>query len=108
MNPHTQPPKILSWLAVKAGISFALSNLLWQEACRDAAYHAEPGSSHYFALAVDRLVELVAAESLRRDAASLGFRPWARAQARLIAATIYWLDAYHQMVQRNLRALTGA
>jgi len=36
----------------------------------------------------DQLLELAAAESLREDAASFGWRPWARAQARFWAASM--------------------
>jgi hypothetical protein len=59
----------------------------------NAGPHAGPptGSADYFKLAVDRLLELVAAESLRADAASFGWRPWARAQARFWASRCRWL-----------------
>jgi hypothetical protein len=53
-----------------------------------AARRAATGSADYFKLAVDRLLELVAAESLREDAASFGWRPWARAQARFWAVSM--------------------
>ncbi len=105
LKPQMNPPQLMPWLAAKAGLPLPLSGLLWQEACLDAAYYAEPGTSRFFALAVDRLVEMITEESLRRDAASLGFRPWARAQARLIGATIGLIDSWQQVGQRSLLAL---
>jgi hypothetical protein len=83
MRSKPKTPKILPWLARKAGISDARAAEFWRDAEQWAARRAETGSSTYFKLAVDRLLELAAAESLREDAASFGWRPWARAQARL-------------------------
>lgn len=88
MRNYPKTPKLLPWLAKKAGISDARATILWHEAERWAARQASAGSSAYFKLAVDRLLELVAAESLRADAASFGWRPWARAQARLWAVSM--------------------
>ncbi|MCF8149994.1 MAG: hypothetical protein K9J80_04570 [Sulfuritalea sp.] len=85
-NPKT--PKLLPWLAKKAGVSERRAAVLWHEAERWAARRAAIGSSDYFKLAVDRLLELMAGESLRADAASFGWRPWARAQARFWAASM--------------------
>lgn len=82
MRTYPNTPKILPWLAKKAGISESRATALWHEAEHWAAHRATPGSSRYFKLAVDRLLELALAESLRADAASFGWRPWARAQAR--------------------------
>ena len=85
-NPKT--PKLLPWLAKKAGISERRATTLWHESERWAARRAASGSSTYYQLAVDRLLELTAAESLREDAASFGWRPWARAQARVWAVSM--------------------
>ena len=85
-NPRT--PKLLPWLAKKAGITERRATTLWHESERWAASRAAPGSSAYYKLAVDRLLELTAAESLREDAASFGWRPWARAQARVWAVSM--------------------
>lgn len=82
MRTRSRTPKLLPWLAKKAAISEARATALWREAERWAGHRASVGSSAYFKLAVDRLIELVAAESMREDAASFGWRPWARAQAR--------------------------
>jgi len=88
MTSKPKTPKILPWLARKAGISDARAAELWRDAEHWAARRAEAGSSAYFKLAVDRLLELAAAESLREDAASFGWRPWARAQARVWAVSM--------------------
>lgn len=88
MRSKPETPKLLPWLAKKAGISDARAATLWRDAERWAERRATAGSSDYYKLAVDRLLELVAAESLRADAASFGWRPWARAQARLWAVSM--------------------
>lgn len=81
MSTKCETPKLLPWLARKAGISDRRARTLWFDAARWADKTAVAGSSAYYKLAIDRLLELVTAESLREDAASFGWRPWARAQA---------------------------
>lgn len=93
MRTRIRTPKLLPWLAKKAGITERRASTLWHDAERWASNRAATGSSAYFKLAVDRLLELVAAESLLEDAASFGWRPWARAQARLWALS---MQAAHQ------------
>jgi hypothetical protein len=88
MNSYPKTPKLLPWLAKKAGISERRAATLWRDAERWAACRATAGSSAYHQLAVDRLLELAAAESLREDAASFGWRPWARAQASFWATSM--------------------
>lgn len=88
MKTMPKTPKLLPWLARKAGISDSRAVALWQDAERWAAHRAPAGSADYFRLAVDRLLQLVAEESLRADAASFGWRPWARAQARFWALSM--------------------
>lgn len=88
MTGKPKTPKLLPWLAKKAGVGEHRAAGLWRDAERWAARRAATGSSAYYQLAVDRLMELVAAESLREDAASFGWRPWARAQARLWAVSM--------------------
>lgn len=100
MKSAPKTPKILPWLARKAGISDVRAEALWHEAERWAERQAKPASAAYFKLAVDRLLQLVAAESLRADAASFGWRPWARAQARLWAASMH---AMHEVSALNAR-----
>lgn len=99
MNPKT--PKLLPWLAKKAGITERRAMALWVDAERWAKHRTAPGSADYFKLAVDRLLELVAAESLREDAASFGWRPWARAQARVWAVS---MQVAHQGAALSARA----
>ncbi len=100
MKTHPKTPKILPWLARKAGIADARAETLWHEAERWAARQATPGSSAYFKLAVDRLLQLAVAESLRADAASFGWRPWARAQARFWAVS---MQVMHEASALNAR-----
>lgn len=105
MSTNPKTPKLLPWLAKKAGIPERRARTLWFEAERWAARRASSGSSDYFKLAVDRLLELAAAESLREDAASFGWRPWARAQARLWAVSMQAAQEGSALVARGWRLL---
>ncbi|MFN3883587.1 MAG: hypothetical protein ACK4Q4_02375 [Rhodocyclaceae bacterium] len=81
MKPTT--PKILPWLAHKAGIPMRRATIFWHAACRHAALAtAETDSPAYWAVAMDRLLELIAAKRLQEDAASFGWRQWARHDRR--------------------------
>lgn len=101
MRTTPKTPKLLPWLARKAGISDSRAAALWREAERWAERRASVGSSTYFKLAVDRLLALAAAESLRADASSFGWRPWARAQARFWALS---MQAAHESSALSTRA----
>lgn len=105
MSSNPKTPKLLPWLARKAGISERRANTLWLESERWAARRASPGSPAYHQLAVDRLLELAAAESLREDAASFGWRPWARAQARFWAASMQAAQESSALVARGWRLM---
>lgn len=99
-------PKILPWLAHKAGIGMRRAEILWHAACRHAAHATnETDTPAYWAAAMDRLLELVAAERLREDAASFGFRRWARANESLWQAPLAVLDALTLNSQRGWRSL---
>jgi hypothetical protein len=86
MNPKT--PKLLPWLAKKAGITERRADHAMARCRTLGRAPRRTRLGRLFKLAVDRLLELVAAESLREDAASFGWRPWARAQARLWAVSM--------------------
>ena len=58
MRSYPKTPKILPWLAKKAGISESRAATLWHQAERWAEHRAKAGSSLYFKLAVDRLLQL--------------------------------------------------
>jgi hypothetical protein len=103
---RTHGPMILPWLAHKAGIDEPRAEKLWAA----ALHHAESRcgakeTPDYWQVAMDRLLELVAAESLREDAASFGWRPWARAQARLWDAPLGALDEFALVAGRIWRNL---
>jgi hypothetical protein len=108
MRSNPKIPKILPWLAKKAGISESRAATLWHDSERWAARRAKVGSSLYFKLAVDRLLELTAAESLRADAASFGWRPWARAQARLWAVSMQVAQQGSVLTDRGWRLIGSA
>ena len=107
MTSHTTP-KLLPWLAKKAGISERLAEALWQEAASYAARHAELDSPRYFNLAVDRLLEYVETESLREDAASFGVRPWIRSQNRFWAASLGLVETGSLLTRRSIGMLQEA
>ncbi len=80
MNETTfaKAPKILPWLAHKAGIADRRAETLWNAALRHAAQTHAPDTPDCWQAAMDRLQDLIAAESQREDVASFGWRPWAR------------------------------
>jgi hypothetical protein len=105
MRSYPKTPKILPWLAKKAGISESRAATLWHQAERWAEHRAKVGSSLYFKLAVDRLLQLALAESLRADAASFGWRPWARAQARFWALSMQAAQHGSALTDRGWRLI---
>jgi hypothetical protein len=91
-KPHT--PILLPWLAKKAGIPLRRAEILWHAAERHAAHiTGETDGSAYYETAMDRLHELVAAESLREDAASFGWRRWSRLNQNVWQGPLAVLDA---------------
>ena len=105
MSTKCVTPKMLPWLARKAGISDRRARTLWFDAERWAERQSARGSSAYYKLAVDRLLALVAAESLREDASSFGWRPWARAQARFWALSMQVAHQGSAVTARGWRLL---
>lgn len=91
-NSHPSP-MLLPWLAKKAGIPLHRAEMLWHAAERHAAHATgETETPVYWAAAMDRLLELVAAERLREDAASFGWRRWTRLNNRFWQAPLAILD----------------
>src|SRR5690242_2100521 len=86
-------PKMLPWLAKKAGITEHRADALWRAAQRHAAAATrESETPAYWQAAMNELLELIAAEALREDAASFGLRRWSRLQARAMQAPVNLLD----------------
>lgn len=102
MNGTTfaKAPKILPWLAHKAGIGDQRALTLWQTALRDAEHAHAPGSSDCWQAALARLNDLIVVESQCEDIASFGWRPWARNLAELWALR---MDAYDGIALASLR-----
>jgi len=97
--PHG--PKILPWLAHKAGISERRAEMLWQAALRHADHVAgKAPSSAYWQVAMNHLHELIAAESQREDAASFGWRPWSR---NLVQVWLTRIDVLDEMALAPIR-----
>jgi hypothetical protein len=111
MDTNTTParlPKLLPWLAHKAGISEARAEVLWQAAQRHAASRTgESGTPAHAQAAMDRLLILIADESRREDAASFGLRCWARLNASLWQAPIALCDAMALSTTRGWRIIGG-
>jgi hypothetical protein len=102
----THAPKLLHWLASKAGIDEHRAEVLWHAAQRHAAVRTgETDTPAYWSAAMDRLHELVAAESLREDAASFGWRRWARLNAQAWLAPVALLDEFSINFARGCRSL---
>jgi hypothetical protein len=96
---------MLPWLARKAGISEHRAEVLWRAAQRHATFiTGETETPAYWKEAMDRLLELVAAEALREDAASFGLRRWSRLQARALEAPLALLDLVSLNLARGWRA----
>lgn len=105
-KPNDRAPKLLPWLARKAGVAERRAEILWHAAQRYAALHTgETETPAYWKTAMDRLLELIAAETLREDAASFGLRRWARLNERLWLAPVAVLDAVSLNCTRGWRLL---
>jgi hypothetical protein len=94
-------PMILPWLAHKAGIDDRRALTLWHAALRHAKHAHRHGTSDYWQAAMDRLLELIDAESRREDAASFGWRPWARSLADVWSLR---MDIYDGIALAPIRA----
>ncbi len=103
----TTNPKILPWLAHKAGISMRRAEILWHAALRHAEQTTggETDTHAYCQAAMDRLLELVAAERLREDAASFGWRRWTRINNQILQAPLAILDAWSINAARSWRLM---
>lgn len=97
-------PKLLPWLAHKAGIGEQRAQTLWRAARRYAATRKETRAARD-AAAMSRLLELLAEESRREDAASFGLRCWARLNARLWQAPVALYDALALNAARGWRVI---
>jgi hypothetical protein len=103
-TPHL--PKILPWLAHKASIPLSRAEALWQAAlCHAETVTGETETPACWQAAMDRLLEQVAAESLREDAASFGWRSWTRLNQRVWQAPLNVLDALTLNATRSWRQM---
>ena len=77
-------PKMLPWLAKKAGVPLSRAEELWGNALRYATQKSDVVESpRYWKLAVERLVELLDGESRELRAMPFGFGPMVRLPAQL-------------------------
>ena len=106
-TPHLgREPKILPWLAHKAGIPLSRAEVLWQAArCHAETITGEIGTPAYWEAATERLHALIAAESLREDAAAFGWRNWTRLHSRVWEAPLILLSAFTLNNVRSWRTM---
>ena len=106
-TPHLEHgPKILPWLAHKAGIPLSRAEVLWHAArCHAEELTGETDTPAYWSVAMDRLHALIAAECLREDATAFGWRQWTRHHKRAWAAPLAILDALTLNSVRGWRML---
>ena len=89
-------PKILPWLARRAGVSDSRADLLWRAACLQAAsITGEQDSSRYWSTAQERLLDLLARERWRTHPPFAW--PWLLAQSAL--------EGYLRILGRCLRPI---
>jgi len=81
---HAKYPKMLPWMAKKAGVPVDRAEVLWGDALRHATRKAAVVESpEYWKLAVEHLIDLLAAESRELRAMPFGFGPMVRLPAQL-------------------------
>lgn len=100
-------PQLLPWLAKKAGIPERRAVTLWHEASAWATRHAPADTPACHELAMNHLLELIRAECLRADAASFGWRPWARTQSRFWGWVLQTAQASGVLTAQNWRRLAA-
>jgi hypothetical protein len=101
-----RPPKILPWLARKAGIPVELAEALWRQATQEAGHRHARGSSAYWKMSTDGLLEKIAAESVTRRNAPFGFGIWLRLPVRLWLHGINFTEALALDAARRWRGAT--
>lgn len=108
-RPRERLPKLLPWLARKAGIGDRRAEALWHEALRHAALRVGArNTSACHAAAMARLIELMAAEAQREEAACFGIRYWVRLNTSLWRAPAAVFDAAALDAARRWRLIGHA
>jgi hypothetical protein len=100
-----RPPKILHWMARKAGVSQNQAIFLWQQALRETAAKAKPGTPRFHSMVLDRLIELMAAEALHRRASFYRFGPGFRVQSRVWNMALNYAEQFNALTLRGLHTL---
>lgn len=89
-------PKVLPWLARRAGVSDSRAALLWRAACLQAAsMTGQQDSSRYWGAAQERLLDLLARERWRTHPPFAW--PWLLAQTAV--------EGYSRMLTRYMRPI---
>ena len=96
-------PKMLPWLAKKAGIPFARAEELWREAQRLATRNcAVVESPEYWKTATDHLRDLIAAESC-----TVPFAPLARLPVQLWLHGLAFQESLLAIATNSMRLRCG-
>lgn len=104
MKTTDRSPKILPWLAHKAGIAPPRAETLWLEAQRHAAATTgEAETPAFWKTAMDRLLELMVAETQHEDAGSCGWRGWTRFNRQAWQNSLSLLDTWSLNLTRSWR-----
>lgn len=101
MKPHERPPKLLPWLARKARISDEEALDLWRRALAETATDETHVPARDYSAAMDRLFELVAAESLLRRGPLYRLDAGFRASAHLRNIALNLWDALRAALGRD-------
>jgi hypothetical protein len=105
-----KPPKILPWIARKAGISDELALKLWRRAVSEAEYlTGKSEGSEYWALAVERFLDIVEDETGRVPEYSLVQAPrvswmW-RHQTRMSLLSLMVAQNAYRFWQKTLNGV---
>lgn len=100
-------PMIVQWHARRTGVSEERAQALWRKAVRHATQTTGwVGTSDYYEAAVQRFLELIAAEAPAAYAAE-NLAPLVRAQTRVWMLPLMAYRTLAENFSRNCRRLTG-
>jgi len=95
-------PKILPWIAKRAGVAEAVALKLWRRAAGEAALIVgNHDSSEFFRLSVERFVSLVEEESGRSPLSGATVTWMWRHQARMASLSLIAAESTYRLWQSN-------
>lgn len=101
-------PKMLPWIAKRAGIAEAVALKLWRRAAGDAALIVgNHDSSDFFRLSVERFIRLVEEEAGRSPLSGQNVTWMWRHQARLATLGLTAAESTYRLWRSNWENLVG-